>query len=90
MVFDISQIKKIRRQLGLTQHAFAKHSGISQSMVAKIESGKLDPTYSKVRQIEQALTALSHDQEKKAEEIMTKKVVSVHHDEKVRKLWRKE
>lgn len=85
MVFDISQLKKIRRQLGLTQHAFAKQAGISQSMVAKIESGKLDPTYSKVRQIEKALQILTHHEEKKVKEVMTSKVLSIHPDDKVSK-----
>ncbi len=83
MVFDISQLKKIRRQLGMTQHAFAKQAGISQSMVAKIESEKLDPTYSKVQQIEKALASLAHQEEKKAHTIMTKHVVTVKPDERV-------
>ena len=51
MVFDITHLKKIRKQLDLTQYAFAKEAGISQSMVAKIESGKLDPTYSYIKKI---------------------------------------
>ncbi len=44
MLFNIEHLKKIRKQLNLTQHQFAKESGVSQSMVAKIESNKLDPT----------------------------------------------
>lgn len=83
MVFDLLQMKKIRRQLGLTQHAFAKQAGISQSMVAKIESGRLDPTYSKVQQIERALQTLTHHEEKKAGAVMTTRVMSVHPEDKV-------
>ncbi len=83
MVFDITQLKKIRRQLGLTQHAFAARAGISQSMVAKIEAGRLDPTYSKVQQIECALQALAHYEEKKAKDIMACRVVTVKPDELV-------
>ena len=52
MVFDITQLRKIRKQLDMTQHKLAKELEISQSMVAKIESGKLDPTYSYVKKIE--------------------------------------
>ena len=81
MVFDIFQLKKIHRQIGLTQHAFATKAGISQSMVAKIESGRLDPTYSKVQRIEKALQTLMHQEEKKFGEVMTKKVVSAKPDE---------
>ena len=77
MVFDICQLKKIRKHLGLTQHFLAQKIGISQSMVAKIESGKLDPTYSYVKKIEHALESLSRDHELKAEHIMTKKVLYV-------------
>ncbi len=83
MVFDISQLKNIRKQLGLTQHQFAREAGISQSMLAKIEAGRLDPTYSKVKQIEKALENLTKDYEKNAEEIMNKKIISVSPDEKV-------
>ncbi len=81
MVFELSQLKKIRRQIGLTQHSFARAAGVSQSMVAKIESGRLDPAYSKVQQIEKALQALTHHEEKKAIEVMTRKVFKMHPDE---------
>jgi predicted transcriptional regulator len=37
--------------LGLTQGQLAKIAGVSQSFIAKIESGKIDPSYSKVKTI---------------------------------------
>ncbi len=77
MVFDITQLKKIRKQLDMTQHKLAKEIGISQSMVAKIESGKLDPTYSYVKQIEDSIMHLTKRDEKEAKDIMTPKVVSI-------------
>ncbi len=83
MVFDISQLRKIRKHLDLTQHAFAKETGISQSMVAKIEAGRLDPTYSKVKQIEEAILRLMKKEEKQAKEIMTKEIISVSLNQKV-------
>src|SRR5204863_520649 len=83
MVFDITQLKKIRKQLNLTQHQFARHAGISQSMIAKIESNKLDPTYSKVQQIERALNLLAQQVEKQAREIMVTKVIFARPDEKI-------
>ena len=52
-MFDISMLKRTRLQLGLTQTAFAKQAGVSQSLVTKIESGKLDPKYSTVIRIEE-------------------------------------
>lgn len=83
MVFELTQVRKIRRHLGLTQHAFAKQAGISQSMVAKIESGNLDPTYSKVKQIENAVQTLTHQEEKKARDIMVSHVKTVKPKDKV-------
>ena len=77
MVFDINQLKKIRKQLGLTQSEFAKKSGISQSMVAKIESGKLDPTYTYVKKIEETIQLLTKREEKEAKDIMHKGVLTV-------------
>lgn len=86
MVFDITQLKKIRKQLNLTQHQFAKRAGISQSMIAKIESSKLDPAYSKVKQIEQTLDFLTKQQESKAKDIMIKEIVSINYNEKISKI----
>ncbi|MBS3149319.1 helix-turn-helix domain-containing protein [Candidatus Woesearchaeota archaeon] len=80
MIFDLSHLKKIRNQLNMTQQQFALKAGISQSMVAKIEAGKLDPTYSYVKKIELALNTLSKKDELKAIDILTKKIISVTKD----------
>jgi len=82
MVFDISQLKKIRKQLELTQNQFAKEAGISQSMIAKIESGRLDPTYSKIKQIEKAVKQLAKQEEKTAQDIMHKEIISANPNKK--------
>lgn len=83
MVFDITQLKKIRKQLNLTQHQFAIKAGISQSMIAKIERNKLDPTYSKIKKIENTLELLTKHHEKQAKDIMTKNIISVTPNEKI-------
>ena|SRR3989344_2069382 len=83
MVFDITQLKKIRKQLDLTQFQFANKAGISQSMVAKIEAGRLDPTYSYVKKIEQTLGLLTKHHEKEAKDIMNKLIISVGSDEQI-------
>lgn len=77
MIFDLSLVKSLRKQLGLTQHQFAKQAGVSQSMIAKIESKRLDPSYSIVKKLEEAVNRLSASNELTAKEIMTKKVLSV-------------
>lgn len=74
MVLDIDSLRKIRKQLDLTQYAFAKEAGLSQSMIAKIEAGRLDPTYSNVKKIEQAINNLTNTEDNKtAENIMNRK-----------------
>ena len=50
---------------------------------AKIESGKVDPAYSKVRLILDALNRLKYEEEAKAEDIMVSKIISTRPDEKV-------
>ena len=82
MVFDITHLKKIRRQLDLTQHQFAQKIGISQSMIAKIEAGKLDPTYSYVKKIESAINSLFKKEEQKAKDIMIKKMITSEPEDK--------
>ncbi|MFQ5647816.1 MAG: helix-turn-helix transcriptional regulator, partial [Candidatus Aenigmatarchaeota archaeon] len=41
---EITEIRKIRKKLGLTQSQLAQEARVSQSLIAKIEAGKLDPT----------------------------------------------
>lgn len=57
-MMDLSQLKRLRMQLNLTQSAFAKSANLSQSLIAKIESGQLDPKYSSVKRIEETLARL--------------------------------
>ncbi len=81
-MIELQNLKKMRLALDLTQHQFAKRAGVSQSLIAKIESGRVDPTYSKVKQIEEALQLLSSKKEPNLEEIMTKKLITAKPSEK--------
>lgn len=85
-MFDITKLKEIRRKLDLTQHEFAFKAGVSQSLIAKIESGKLDPTYSKVRKIENVINSLSKHQEKEAKNIMIKNIISAKSEDKINRI----
>lgn len=51
MLPSLDEIAKRRKLLGLTQKQLAKIAGVSQSFIAKIESGKIDPSYSKAKAI---------------------------------------
>lgn len=45
---DILTIRKRRKEVGLSQSEFADRVHISQSHMAKIEAGKVDPGYALV------------------------------------------
>ena len=77
MPYELSEIKKIRKSLGLTQTDLAKRANVSQSLIAKIESGKIDPTFTKTKKIFDTLNDLENKEEIKAEELMNRKVVSI-------------
>lgn len=77
MPYDLDEIKIIRKKLGLTQTELAKKANVSQSLIAKIESGRIDPTYSKAKKIFDTLTQLTKKTEVKAGDIMNKKVITV-------------
>ncbi len=80
---DLKDIKKIRKRVSLTQKELAEKANVSQSMIAKIESGILEPSYKKGLKIIEALEAQSKKISKKAEDIMTKKIISTTADEKL-------
>lgn len=60
-LLDLSEIRKLRRKLGISQAELAYRSGVSQSLIARMESGKVDPGYTKVMAI---LAALDNAREK--------------------------
>ena len=84
MPYELSEIKKIRKNLGLTQAELSKRSGVSQSLIAKIESGKIDPTFTKTKKIFQTLSDMEKKEEIKAEELMNKKIISVASNEDIK------
>lgn len=71
---NIKDIKKLRKRMGITQKELSKISGVSQSLIAKIESGIVEPSYSKAMKLVDALENYSSN-EKKACDIMTKKII---------------
>lgn len=73
----IDEISKKRKILGLTQNELAKLSGVSQSLIAKLESGKIDPSYTKVKTIFDVISKLELKNKIKADRINYNKVVSV-------------
>ncbi len=69
-------LKQARKRLGITQEDLAKRAGVSQSLIARIESGSVDPRLSTLKKI---VNALSEMEKSKvcAKDIMFSPVVSV-------------
>ncbi|HLC95737.1 MAG TPA: CBS domain-containing protein [Candidatus Nanoarchaeia archaeon] len=84
MALEISDIKKVRKQLELTQKQLADRARVSQSLIAKVEAGQLDPTYSNAQKIFEALDELRDRQEAKASDIMNSKIISVTPSENIK------
>lgn len=74
-----ADLRAERKRLGLTQADLAEAAGVSQSFVARIELGEVDPSYSTLRSIVDALNRAEMS-ERTLEELMTEPVVSVDPD----------
>ncbi|MEM2079059.1 MAG: helix-turn-helix domain-containing protein, partial [Nitrososphaerota archaeon] len=64
-LWDLESLAKLRRRLGLTQRELAKISGVSQSLISKIECGRISPSYEAVRRILQALEMVRAERDAK-------------------------
>lgn len=75
-------IKKRRIKLGLTQSALAEKACVSQPLIARIESGDVDPRLSTIKSI---ITALDQMEKYKitAKDLMTSPVIALSPDETV-------
>jgi predicted transcriptional regulator len=80
MLPAIDIIPERRRKLGLTQNQLADMAGVSQSYIAKLEAGKIEPSYLKVKAIFESLDSVERRKEVSAGEMMTREVVFVDAD----------
>lgn len=81
----LEEIRKQRRQLGLTQAQLASLAGVSQSLVAKIEGGRSEPSYPHVRRIFQALgrEAQKVRPERRVGEVCSRRLVTAARHDRV-------
>lgn len=77
MLPSLEDIIKKRKMLGLTQKQLATLAGVSQSLIAKLESGKINPSYDKVKAIFDALESLEMTAEFKAADVLHDNVIGV-------------
>lgn len=85
---QLAEIKQLRKKYNLTQKDLANQSGVSQSLIAKIEAGLVEPTYSKTMSLFQALNQHRVKDQAKASDVMTKKVIVVNKMDQIEKVIR--
>ncbi|HUI86185.1 MAG TPA: CBS domain-containing protein [Nitrososphaerales archaeon] len=76
-VVNPQQLRKIRTQLGITQAELARASDVSQSLIAKVESGRVDPSFTTMKAISDALQKQIRSQGRKVKDVMSRPVLSV-------------
>jgi predicted transcriptional regulator len=79
----LEDIAKRRRQLGLKQSELAKAASVSQSLIAKLEAGTIDSSYSKVKTIFDVLERLEFKTKIQAEKVIHSEVISVQKEEHI-------
>jgi predicted transcriptional regulator len=85
MLPSLGEIPKKRKELGLTQSRLAISAGVSQSIIAKIEAGSVDPSYSVVQRLFSALERAGVESPaRRVDELMSRPVVSVAKTQLVR------
>ena len=82
----LEDIAKRRRQLGLKQSELAKMAGVSQSLIAKLEAGTIDSSYTKVKTIFDVLERLEFKTKTQADKVLHKNVVTVQKNEPISKV----
>lgn len=68
-------IRRLRKRAGLTQAELARRAGVSQSLIARIERGTVDPRLSTLMRILRALEEYISE-ELTAKEVMTSPVIT--------------
>lgn len=77
MIPKLSEIKQRRKNAGITQSELAFKARVSQSLVAKIEANKIEPSYSAVQKLFEVLDYIETKQGLRAKDIMNVKVITV-------------
>lgn len=80
---SLHEIRAMRMRLGMTQASLARACGLSQSIIAKIEKGHTDASYSTATRIFDYFEAKMSSGGRKASDIMSRAVVSATPKEKV-------
>jgi len=85
MLPNLDEIGRRRRLLALSQNELARLAGVSQSMIAKIESGRISPSYQRTKAVFDMLENLERRNQLKAKDVSHGKVIGVQARDSVAK-----
>jgi len=92
MFLSPQYIRYLRKKAKMTQKELAERAGVSQSLIARIENGTVDPRYSTLRKIYNVLKK-SLSLAFSARDVMNKPVYTVYENDTLRKaaeiMWKK-
>lgn len=80
---ELQEVKPLRRRLGLTQEQLAHAANVSQSLVAKVEAGLVDPSFTAGKRILDSLHMLEQKAEPTAKELMQRHVIPCRANDKL-------
>ena len=83
-IITADDLRKLRKRYGLTQKALALKSGVSQSLISRIENKTVDPRLSTIRKIFEAIILLQN-REGTARDVMHGPVITINALESVQK-----
>ena len=83
---NVEDIAKRRRQLGIKQGELAKAAGVSQSLIAKLESGTIDSSYTTVKTIFDVLDRLELKTKIQTQKVVHTQVISVQKTDSLSKV----
>lgn len=81
---EIEEIRRKRRRLGISQKKLAELVGVSQPLIARLESGTFDPKLSLLKKIQKVLEEFE-GRKVEAKDVMNKPVISISPRESIRK-----
>jgi len=84
---SLSDIKRLRKKLNISQKELGEELNIPQSTISRIENGTVDPPYSKLKKIYEYLEnqrKVREKSKKHAEDIMTREIISIKSSSMIR------
>jgi predicted transcriptional regulator len=73
---ELSELKRMRKRLGITQEQLAEKAGVSQAYIAKLETGQADPKLSTYQKIVDSLKSMEEGV-KRACDVMIYPIISI-------------